>query len=283
MATELPAGSPPRPLDSHPAAGYNQLRGIAMISIVVCSAHSPGTSMHERNIRGTIGTSCEYLRIDNRGATSGICAAYNRGASDAQGEIVVFVHDDVFFMEPGWGAVLNRKFAEDPSLGMVGVAGTQFLAANKMSWTIAGRPYLRGRVVHDLAATDEFFMSAFSTEPGDCEVVAVDGLFFAVRRSLFDRIRFDEETFDGFHFYDLDICMQARKSHRIIVTWDILVKHCSAGNPDEVWRGYGRKFLAKYREELPACCAGTTPDFTQQRLPGLKFDLRGKASREILC
>jgi GT2 family glycosyltransferase len=255
-----------------------------MISVIVCTAREPNlASIHERNVVKTVGEPCEYLGIDNRGARTGICAAYNRGVQAARGDILVFVHDDAFFLQPGWGTALGRKFGDEPKVGMVGVAGTQFLHRNRMSWTAAGRPFMRGRVVHDIEATGEFFMSAFATEPGDDEVVAVDGLFFAIRRDLFPRIRFDEETFDGYHFYDLDICMQVRRSHTIIVTWDIVIKHCSEGNPDEVWRRYGRKFLAKYRDELPASCTPEVPDFSRERLPGLKFDLRGKARREVIC
>ena len=196
----------------------------------------------------------------------------------------LFVHDDAYFMQPGWGTVLNGKFSGDRTLGMLGVAGTQYLCRDRMSWTAAGMPFMKGRVVHDIASSGEFFMSAFSTEPGDSEVVAVDGLFFAIRRDLFGRIRFDEENFDGYHFYDLDICMQVRRTHCIAVTWDILIKHCSEGNPDDAWRRYGRKFLEKYRDELPASCSdGGEPDFTKERVPGLKYDLRSKAGREIIC
>jgi hypothetical protein len=255
-----------------------------MISVIVCSAKEAArASVHERNVLKTVGAPCEYLKIDNRGSPEGICAAYNRGVTAARGDLLVFVHDDAFFLQQGWGTVLGGKFEADRTVGMVGVAGTQFLSRDRMSWTAAGRPFMKGRVVHDIASSGEFFMSAFSTEPRDDEVVAVDGLFFAVRGDLFRRIRFDEETFDGFHFYDLDICMQVRRSHKIVVTWDILIKHCSEGNPDEAWRRYGRRFLEKYRDELPASCAAAEPDFSQERLPGLKYDLRGRAGRQFIC
>jgi len=225
----------------------------------------------------------EYIRIDNRGSATGICAAYNRGVLLARGDILVFVHEDVFFMEPGWGSVLERKFSADASTGLIGVAGTQYLCKDKMSWSFAGRPFLKGRVVHELDGGAEFFMTAFSLDKADAEAVAVDGLFFAVRRDLFKTIRFDEATFDRYHFYDLDICMQVRRTHKIIVTWDILVKHLSAGKPDDAWRAYGKKFLEKYRNELPANCSGTEPDFSVKREMGISVDLKGKASQEIIC
>jgi hypothetical protein len=254
-----------------------------MISVVVCSIQGPAWDLHERNVGRTIGVAHEYLRIDNRGKRTGICTAYNEGARQAQGDIVAFVHEDVFFMLPGWGAVLKSKFDADPHLGIVGVAGTQYLSNERMSWGCAGQPFIKGKVVHELEGGSEFFMSVFSLERNDAEVVAVDGLFFAVRRTLFDRIRFDEATFDAYHFYDLDLCMQVRRTHRIMVTSDILVQHRSAGKADDVWRAYGRRFLDKYKTALPATCAPAEPDFTKELQPGLRYDLRGKMSPEILC
>jgi GT2 family glycosyltransferase len=255
-----------------------------MISIIVCSKKEPAWTIHERNALKTVGATSEYLRMDNRAKKSGICAAYNSGVARARGELLVFVHEDVFFMEPGWGRVLEQKFAADPAIGLIGVAGTQYLSRDRMSWAAAGRPYIRGRVVHELNNGAEFMLTVFSPDKTDAEVAAADGLFFAVRRELFARISFDERTFPGYHFYDLDICMQARRTHRIVVTWDLLLKHCSAGSAGDAWRASGRRFLEKYKNELPASCAGIVqPDFSMKREFGRNFDLRGKASQEIIC
>ena len=141
-----------------------------MISTIVCSRQNPSWTIHERNIARTAGISYEYLRIDNRDGRLGICAAYNLGVAKSKGDILVFVHEDVFFMECGWGKVLENKFAADPALGLLGVAGTQYLFADKMSWTAAGRPFLRGRVVHELNAGNEFFMTAFSLDKDDADI-----------------------------------------------------------------------------------------------------------------
>jgi GT2 family glycosyltransferase len=255
---------------------------IPLISVIVCSREDPAWTVHERNVAKTIGASYEYLRIDNRNGRYGICAAYNQGIDKAQGEIIAFMHEDAFFMEKGWDSVLVKKF-EEPSIGLVGVAGTQFLFADRMAWTAAGRPWLRGRVVHELDDGNEFAMTAFSLEKSDADVVAVDGLFFAVRRELFNRVRFDEITFDRFHFYDLDLCMQVRETHRIIVTWDILVKHRSGGKADDSWRDAGKKFLQKYQDRLPASCVAASPDPMKIPELGIQIDLRGKASKQTIC
>jgi hypothetical protein len=248
-----------------------------MISVIVCSRLDPASMLHERNVRKTAAGEVEYLRFDNRLSPSGICAVYNRGVSAAKGEILVFMHEDVFFMDACWDNALLRSFA-DPRVGVAGIAGTQYLGAEAPGWAAAGRPFVRGKVIHETGNGRNFHLTVFSWETGDIEVVAVDGLLFAARRSLFDRVRFDEETFDGFHFYDLDLCMQVRRTHRIVVNADIAVKHRSGGSFDAAWQGYAERFVRKYRDELPASCVLEAPDFAR-RIPFESFDLRGKVKQ----
>jgi len=252
-----------------------------MISVIACSRQPQTWDLHQRNVAKTVGREYEYVRIDNSANHYGICAAYNKGVEQAKGDILVFAHEDVFFMEPGWGAVLESKFAKNDRIGLVGVAGTQYLCADHPAWIRVGQPYIRGRVVHELNNGEQFTLSVFSWDKADAEVVAVDGLFFAIRASLFPQIRFDDDTFDKFHFYDLDICMQVRKTHTLIVTWDILLKHMSGGNVDATWMEAGKRFLAKYKDDLPASCISEVPDLTQHK-EAMHYDLRGKAARGII-
>jgi GT2 family glycosyltransferase len=245
-----------------------------MISVIVCSRTDPADTLHEGNVRRTAAQQPEYLRMDNRTSPSGICAVYNRAVSRAGGDILVFMHEDAFFMDTGWDTALMRSFA-DPRVGMAGIAGTQYLGADLPGWAAAGRPFIRGKVIHETGNGANFHLTVFSWESADVEVVAVDGLFFAVRKSLFDRIRFDETTFDGFHFYDLDLCMQVRATHRIVVNADIAVKHRSGGSFDAAWQGYAERFQAKYRNELPAACVAERPD-PAHRIPFENFDLKGR-------
>ena len=56
-------------------------------------------------------------------------------------DILVFVHKDVRFMEPGWGEVLIEKFKKDESIGLVGVAGTQYFSHDNPARLAAGEPF----------------------------------------------------------------------------------------------------------------------------------------------
>jgi len=251
------------------------------ISVVVCSCLPVEDDRHLRNVARTIGCEHEYIRIDNTAGVHGICSAYNHGANRASGEVIVFVHEDVFFMEPGWGPKLLQKFRADAELGLIGVAGTQYLSAHSAFWPQAGRPFIRGRVIHEIEANDKFFMTIYHREMADAEVVAVDGLFMAMPTSLFRHVQFDAHTFDRFDLYDMDICMQIGRTHKLLVTWDILLKHQSEGRYKDCWRDYAELFLAKYQRELPRSCVAQVPPINNPDTFEC-YDLKGKVSQATI-
>ena len=119
-----------------------------MISVITCSRKELSWDIHQRNVQKTAGAQIQYIRIDNRGNRYNLCSAYNEGVKRAEGEILVFMHEDVFFMEGGWAQKLTEKFSEE-SLGLIGVAGTQYLSQQPCLGG-AGRPFIKGQVVHEL-------------------------------------------------------------------------------------------------------------------------------------
>ena len=253
-----------------------------MISVIICSRSETDFNLVRRNILRTAGNNdLEIICIDNSAGHYGICAAYNRGIAQAKGDLFVFMHEDVFLLEFGWGATLEQKFKGNANLGIFGVAGTQVLTAHPPLWSWAGRPYLFGKVVHELDNGERYFMTVFSADSGEREVVVVDGCWFAARREVFASCRFDEEAFPGFHFYDLDICMQARKQWKIIASTEILVKHRSAGSFDNEWQQAAQGFRSKWEQALPAFVRGIEPPLT----PGADYfnvDLKGRVPQDTL-
>lgn len=217
----------------------------------MCSRKDPANTIHHDHIMQTAGCRTEYIPIDNRQNTYSLASAYNHGVRQAKGDVVIFVHDDVFFLTENWGTIVLNKFIENDSLGLLGLAGTTRLPQKAGSWASGGKQFLTGRVVHEIKHKDGQILSMYSNDPKDTPVVVVDGLFMAIRRTLFGSISFDEHEFDHFHFYDLDICMQINQTHTILVTYDILVKHLSAGNYDKIWKKYASRFKHKYEERLP--------------------------------
>jgi hypothetical protein len=252
-----------------------------MISVITYCRQPLADSVQERNVIKTVGTEYEYLVIDGSTGPMRTAAAYNWALAQAKGEIVVFLADDCYFMNMNWGQALWAKFAQDKHLGIVGVAGTQYLFADKHSWTAAGRPFVKGRIMYHLQNGD-FFAAVFSPERADHEVVVCDGCFMAVRAPLFNMARFDEKTFDGQHFYDLDFCLQVRNKARIIVTGDVTVKKMAQPVFDDEWNSAGRVFLQKHQNVLPAACTDAVPD-PEHLIPSLMVNLKGRTSPETIC
>lgn len=250
-----------------------------MITVITCSKNPHPNSIQEHNIAKTIGVPYQYLLIDCRDFKSYAQAA-NSGIAQTEGTVTVFIPDDAYFMKLNWGATLLQKFT-DPSVAAVGVAGTQYLAAESASLTAAGRPFIKGKVVYHLQNGD-FFAAVFSPESGDFEVVGCDSVFLAVRTELFHKAWFDEQTFDGEHLAELDLCMQLRYYGRIIVTSEIVIKRRSQVNFDQVWQEYNRRFSTKWASELPARCVEGTPD-PATFIASHCVNLKGKAPTAIIC
>ncbi len=251
-----------------------------MVSVIVSARHPIQGSPLERNLRKTVGEEHELFIINNSAGQASLASIYNFGVEKANGEILVFMHDDAFLMTRGWGNVLVKKFSQQPDLGIIGVAGTQYLFEDNRSWTAAGSPFIKGRVVHHLENGD-FFMTLFSSEKGDQEVVCCSGVFMAVRREVFTTIGFDESVFDSFCFHDIDFCLQARKNWRCMVTTDILVKHRSVGTFGEKWEHYGSQLLQKHAPDLPASCTDLVPNHRNPQTIHV-VDLKGKMSQETI-
>jgi hypothetical protein len=72
--------------------------------------------------------------------------------------------------------------------------------------------------------------------------------------------------------------MQVRKTHACFVTWDILLKHLSGGRADAQWVDAGKRFLEKYKNDLPASTVASVPDLTRSK-EAFHFDLRGKVAQ----
>jgi len=248
------------------------------ISIIICSRNPSEAQSVRRNLLGTAKypNSLEIIVLDNREKNEGLCTVYNQGVAKATGRVLVFMHEDVWMMEKDWDVVLLKKFKELPEMQILGVAGSAYLVDYPYAlWAAAPIPWTFGKVVHLVEEKDEFCLSLYNDREGDQEAVVVDGLWFAVRKTLFEKCRFDEQTFTKFHFYDLDICMQALEFGKVYITTDIRVLHKSMGSFKEEWKEWNSIFIQKWKDKLPAHTP-TIPPPSNGLLKAGNLDLRGK-------
>ncbi len=197
-----------------------------MISIITCSRKQDISFELRQNIDETIGCEHELVVIDNTGNRFSIFQAYNEGIMQAKGEFLCFLHEDVQFRSSDWGKVVENHFYEDEKIGLIGFAGTHFLPSTPMYWYSS--PFVSQRNLNnDQGVVEEHFHEDWFGEKSIIEAVAVDGFCFFARKSLFDRISFDDKTYKGFHLYDMDICMQVIETgYKVCVCRDVLAEHC---------------------------------------------------------
>jgi hypothetical protein len=216
-----------------------------LISFVVCSIDPERLARLRADLEAHWrGQDWELVHIDD---ARGLSEGYTRGLQRARGELVVCCHDDIGLLCDNFADRLRRHLAVHD---LVGVAGTDRLTGPAWHW--AGPPHTAswvsqprpdGSIVAGLLGT---------TAPVLRSAQALDGVFLAGRRDTFERIGFDADTFDGFHFYDLDLSYRAHRAGLdCAVALDLLIWHQSGGDFRASWREYADRFVTKFPELRP--------------------------------
>jgi glycosyltransferase involved in cell wall biosynthesis len=219
-----------------------------MISIVVCSINQELFELLSRNVGATIGESFEIIRIDNIENNLSICTAYNKGARQANGEIICFIHEDILFHTRHWGRKLIAHFA-DEEVGVIGVAGSRYKSAFGQNWKDGESPMYRILLKDGIQSGKLLNFNPLNERKS--EVVCLDGLFLACKKSQWAEHPFDETNYNGFHFYDADFCMQFFGLKKNYVVYDIVVEHFSQGKYDPEFLKQAEIFANKWSKKLP--------------------------------
>ena len=173
----------------------------------------------------------QILIYENDGISS-LPQVYNDGLKDSTFDDVVFMHDDLTIETTNVTKKITRLFDNNIAYGIIGIAGTDNLISG--TWW-QDRQSMFGQVKHEHLG--KIHRNKYSGLLGEDlkEVIAVDGLFFAVRKSRIKN-NFDED-FNGFHFYDIPFCLSNHLSGvKIGVTTKITVVHKSIGMVNEQWK-----------------------------------------------
>ncbi len=174
-----------------------------------------------------------------------LCEAYNRGAAQANGDYLVFCHDDIDIPHADFG---ERLLTHLQTRDVVGVVGATHLVNSE--WGTAGPPHVHGQIVHKPPGFDGYLYLAVALgAPIVDGIHSMDGVFIAMHRKVWEQVRFDDVTFDGFHVYDVDFTYRAHLAgFRLAVPVDLLLIHFSTGSYDLKWQTYNMRFLKKFPE-----------------------------------
>jgi len=188
----------------------------------------------------------QYIFVENDGSKS-LTQVYNEGLEQSINDIVVFIHDDLEFETKNLTPKIIKLFDRNPEYGILGLAGTDNLLSGQW-WE--DKDSMQGQVGH--INGDKRYVSKYSKSFGDTikEVTVIDGLFMMVHKKRIKKT-FDTQ-FEGFHFYDLPICLLNHlEGVKIGVTTKIKLYHKSIGEVDKKWRKNKLFFEALYEKYLP--------------------------------
>lgn len=219
-------------------------RATGRLSVIVCSIEPARLARLRRDLeRELTGEDWELVHVaDARSLNEG----YARGLARTRGELIVLCHDDIGLFTRRFAATLRRHLAGQD---LIGVAGCDRLDGPKWFWSgpphthsWVGQPQGNGWLLGLLGSSGPLIAGA----------QGLDGVFLAARRGALEQLGFDTETFDGFHFYDLDLSWRAHRAGlRCAVALDLLLWHASGGNFATSWAGYAQRFLHKFPELAP--------------------------------
>lgn len=210
-------------------------------SIVFCSPDA-GRLEAARERLARLGGGNELLAVL---APRSLADAYNTAARQARHEHLLCIHDDVEFISPRPLAAIAAALRD---ADVVGLAGSERATGPAVLWS--GHPGLHGWVSYPAASGSGLEAAPLSLRRGVVHgMQTLDGLLFACRRKVALAVGFDAETFDAFHFYDLDFSVRAhRAGWRLAVTTDVLVVHASRGGFGAAWQRYRERFQRKFPE-----------------------------------
>ncbi|MBN2099221.1 MAG: methyltransferase domain-containing protein [Dehalococcoidia bacterium] len=181
----------------------------------------------------------EPILLDNRdGRYRSAAQALNDGGRRATGDFIMFIHQDMWLATPTWLEDAERLLKTLPDAGVAGVAGMSDRGRN---W------YDRVKFSISVFGADERAEVGRVHHP--TEVQTLDECVLIVPKPVFDRLPFDETTFDGWDSYGIDYCLSAKQLGLKAYVLPLPCSHCCARACYPLWH-FGDLF--KYEKRLYA-------------------------------
>lgn len=218
------------------------------LTIVISSRKTleENTSLIE-NLNSKIGVPYDLFLYHNTEGES-LTKIYNNALGISKHDIILFIHDDIEFINGNIGSIVKNIFKNNKEYGIFGVAGSATFDEGG-SWWNYNEKY--GQVLHRNGSNSWLtcFSDAFNEDLK--EVVVIDGLFMAVYRKRIKQ-KFNED-FVGFDFYDITFCIDnyLTKEVKIGVTTKIKLAHMSIGERKPQWFVNHNKVNEIYKEVFP--------------------------------
>lgn len=174
----------------------------------------------------------QVVALDNRDNRYPSAAkALNDGASRAEGDFLVFMHQDVYL----WDLYAVQKIRDYLTEHPTDIAGA---AGQRRGW----------KTISDIYETREGQRYHIRTNGKNVEVATLDECLFSMTKVRWSELRFDEVCCDNWHCYAVDICLNNTLNGGRNVVLPLDVCHESRGNPyTDGFRNAVGKLVRKYR------------------------------------
>lgn len=181
-------------------------------------------------------TKFETIFIDNTDNTfSSAAKALNFGLNRSNGEYILFVHQDILFEDENFLEKIKLSIKEIGSDIIVGSAGI----------TEKDKVYSNMKHGPNMLPAGQF------TIVNPVRVQTLDEVMLAAKKSIFEKINFDEVTCDNWHLYGADLCLSAACKGIDSYAIPLNIYHKSMGNVDNDYMKSLHKLVEKHKKNYP--------------------------------
>lgn len=234
------------------------------MSITICYSTRKFDESFHKHLEDTCGVKNVEILYEVNNGNKSLAKLYNEFLLKSQNDIVVFCHDDIYIHNDKWGKKLLKSFS-DTDFGIIGIAGTTDLE-DGCWWKVNHRMVGQVRHKHEGKTNLSIYSNRFEEV---IETVVVDGLFMAVKKSKLKK-NFNE-SFNGFHFYDLPLCVENHlQGVKIGVTFDLDITHYSIGMVNEQWSKNKEQFEETYKDIFPLRVQPKSINFPTKKIKPIK-------------
>jgi len=167
-------------------------------------------------------TNYELILVDNSGGRfKSMAKALNFAAKKTkkQSKYIMFVHQDIDFCSGDWLEKAEKILDSILNLGIAGIAGMSNKGENNKE---------RGRNIIEHGKSKELWSWGNIIKKPE-EVQTLDECLFIIPRSVFNKLKFDEETCDNWHLYGVDYCLSIKNYNLGAYAIPMFVYHESSG------------------------------------------------------
>ncbi|MDQ1275373.1 MAG: hypothetical protein QG610_946 [Euryarchaeota archaeon] len=162
----------------------------------------------------------ELIEIDNTSNKfRSAAAALNYGGKKARNKYIMFAHQDVSFLPGSWLEDAEKLLDSIDNLGIAGVAGMSVFGNSNPE---------RGRNIITHGVPSKIWPWGNRIQKPE-QVQTLDECLVIIPKSIFDVLKFDEKTCDGWHLYAVDYCLSIKKMGFDVYALPMEIYHLSEG------------------------------------------------------